>query len=136
MKKNLIVFIVIIIAFLFFQHRSTPNIPIPAQYNAIGSNLVVKASMGLPNTNGETWNLTQRADKTYIVNVYNNGKLVHSFYTGKQLKTDVTGTTYGTGGTLMFDRSPYSALNIRVNVPSNAAYITFKPIDKQSIENG
>ncbi len=108
----------------------------PTQYNTTGSNLVITASMKLPNTNGETWNLTSRADKTYIVNVYNNGKLAHSFYTGKLLKTDATGSTFGTGGTLMFDRSPYSALNIRIDRPGTTAYITFKPVSKQSIENG
>ncbi len=135
MKKNIIVFAIVIAGFFFFQHHFTPNIPLPAQYSTNGKSIEITARMELPTLDGESWNLAKRSDNVFMINVYNNGKLVHSFLTQKILKNSPAGATYGTDGTLLFNHEPYTALTIRINPAKKIAWITFTPAKPQPTEN-
>ncbi len=135
MKKNLILFLFIIIVFVYFQHRSTPNVPMPSQYKSVGQNIAVSAHLGLPAESGEVWTVAKKNDTTYIINVYNNSKLIHTFFTAKAIKHDNSGTTFGTGGNITFNGYPYTAQTIHIEANGQTGEIVFAPVSKQTKGN-
>lgn len=132
MKKNLLLFLLIIIVFFFLQHRAAPNVPVPAEYQAIGQNIQVKARLGIPQGTGEVWTVAKKNDTTYIISVYNNSKLVHSFFSAKAVSSGTSGTTFGTGGNILFDGSPYTAKTIHIDKGGKTGSILFTPETKQT----
>jgi hypothetical protein len=130
MKKNLLLFLLIIIVFFFLQHRAAPNVPMPAKYQATSQNIQVQARLGIPQGSSEVWTVAKKNDTTYIINVYNNSKLIHSFFTAKAILHDTSGTTFGTGGNILFDGSPYTAKTIHIDKSGKTGSILFTPETK------
>jgi hypothetical protein len=131
MKKNLLLFLFIIIVFFVLQHKSAPLVPMPAHYESIGQGMQIEARLGVPQGTGEVWTLAKKNDTTYIINVYNKSRLVHSFFTVKSLASDTTGTTYGAGGNILFEGTPYMAKSIHINKSGQTGSILFMPVSPE-----
>jgi hypothetical protein len=135
MKKNLILFLLIVIVFLYFQHRSVPNVPLPTQYKTPQLTMQINAHLGIPASTGEVWTIAKKNNSTYLINVYHNSKLIHTFFSAKAIKHDDSGTTYGTGGAIMFDGYPYTAISIHVNNGGQTGNILFTSANKKPINS-
>jgi hypothetical protein len=126
-KKQLILGLLVIVAFIFFQHKSVPSLPMPTQFQTVGKSIQVPVIMKITNPNGEHWVLTRRSNDEYTVNAYNGYRLVQAYPAGQQIPTDASGTTFKTSGKILLNGSSYVAAQIHVNPSGKSGYILFQP---------
>lgn len=127
MKKQLIFGILVIVAILFFQHKSVPTLPLPTNYHNVGKNVQIPVIMKLANPSGENWLLTRRSNGQYIVNAYNGYRVEQAYPSGKLLLSNSNGKNFQSAGKIIFNGTSYVASQIHVNPDGSSGYIVFQP---------
>lgn len=119
--------LLIVVAFFLFEHRATPEVPLPAHYTKVGNAVRIPVGMGVPSTNGESWTLAKVNQQNYVVLLTNNSKTLHQYKANPSGHRAADGTNFAVAGAVNLDGTLYQAQTLHVNPDGRTGYIQFKP---------
>lgn len=129
-KGQILMMLVLLVAFYFIQHRATPTLPMPTAYTQAGKLLKIPFTSTVQKGGQEFWTLARRSGSTYVVNAYNNYRVVHQFPAVKP-SSAIPGTTYTTTGNIRIDTVLYQAQYIHINTDGMTGYIQLSMVNTE-----
>lgn len=124
--KQIILMVVVIVAFAIIQHRAPTILPAPPESQVHGSTIQIPVTT-LPSESAQvSWQLIELPSHQYQVIVRDKSRVAGKFNATILQEKNTAGQTFRAAGTAQFGTQSYYANTIHVNASGTSGYIVFQ----------